>query len=94
MLLALFLSPVLAAGSDRLFQQKLRTSTKESNENSIPPGGRIVLPYVRNTMKALSEPAAISDSSRSNSNVTARGSTPGSSSVPLMVCVLPEPVLP
>lgn len=45
-------------------------------------------------MKALSEPAAISDSSRSNSNVTARGSTPGSSSVPLMVCVLPEPVLP
>lgn len=45
-------------------------------------------------MKALSEPAAISDSSRSNSSLTARGSTPGSSSVPLMVCVFPEPVLP
>lgn len=36
----------------------------------------------------------MSDSSRSNRSVTARGSTPGSSSVPLMVCVLPEPVLP
>lgn len=45
-------------------------------------------------MKALSEPAAISESSRSNSSLTARGSTPGSSSVPLMVCVFPEPVLP